>query len=91
MGRRCHDEIADRLAPPVGDEPLRRLFDRALVDHELDEAARSLRGEGLDDPVRHGVQIDGLCLAFRNVNSRKLSENFEVENPIPNLDSTPSF
>ena len=58
MGLRCRDEVADRLAPPMGDEPLRRLLDRALVDDELDEAARGLRSEGLDDPVRHSVQVD---------------------------------
>ena len=58
------NEVSDRLAPPVGYEPLRGLLNRPIIDDELDEAARILRGERLDDPVRHGVQIDGLRLVF---------------------------
>ena len=52
------NKVTDRFAPPVGDEPLRDLLGRPLVDDKLDEAARFFRGEGLDDPVRHGVEID---------------------------------
>ena len=63
-GVRLHrsDEVADRLAPPMGDEPLRELLGRPLVDDELDEAARLFRGEGPDDPVRHGVERDRVLI-----------------------------
>ena len=46
----------------MGDEPLRDLLSRPLVDHELDEAARFSRCGGLDDPVRQGVEIDRVLL-----------------------------
>ena len=57
------DEVLDRLAPPVGDEPLRPLGLDAWRRHQLHVATLPLLRLRLDEVLRDVVQVDGVRVA----------------------------
>ena len=57
------DEVLDRLAPPVRDEPLRPLGLDAWRRHQLHVATLPLLRLRLDEVLRDVVQVDGVRVA----------------------------